>query len=231
MDAYPDIPHVPAPWQLEGRGFVLVYRFPQEHVLSAGWLPEALKPRFIGGLGTLMLVDYTSSNAGPYGEALFVPGMFRMNGRRLFSITRILVSTMASVANGRRNWAIPKEPADFTFHDEGDVTEVSVRIDGSAVLDARLRAYGPRLPVNTAWLPYKATLGQPQDGQVLSIAPQARGQSRLATLQHIQCDASLFPDLAGFRPLVALALPHFHMVFPVSDVETLAPLGQQGADA
>jgi len=60
-------------------------------------IPVFLQGQFAGGLGTVMLVDYNTSNAGPYGELHFIPGKFKHQNKRLNSISKIYVSTLASV--------------------------------------------------------------------------------------------------------------------------------------
>jgi acetoacetate decarboxylase len=61
-----------------------------------------------------------TSGVGPYKELLFIPGVFHINGRYTYSISKIYVSTEASVRSGIENWAIPKEVADFTIEDQDD---------------------------------------------------------------------------------------------------------------
>ena len=120
------IKEYPAPWMLHGKGYIFLYRFKKDFVERSGNIPEYLKDSFIGGFGSVMLVDYESSEAGPYGELLFIPGKFRFNGRKLDTISKIYVSTMESVVNGRANWGIPKEKADFSFEKSGDDEEKAI---------------------------------------------------------------------------------------------------------
>ena len=60
-----------------------LYKFPGNFVEGKSNLPSFLKGCFAGGFGTLMLVDYSTSNAGPYGELLLIPGKFRHKGKKL----------------------------------------------------------------------------------------------------------------------------------------------------
>jgi hypothetical protein len=99
----------PPPWTLSGRGLILVYRLPKPWLLEHGHIPAHLEPQFVGGLSALMLVDYAQSNCGAYRELLFVPGQFRSPDGNFWSISRIYVSSQASVDNGIANWGIPKE--------------------------------------------------------------------------------------------------------------------------
>lgn len=104
---------VPPPWRLSGSGIVLIYRLSRRWALAHGHIPPDLRAAYAGGLAGLVLADYSASGVGPYREALFIPGQFRIGGERRFTITRIYVSTEASVASGRANWAIPKQRAAF----------------------------------------------------------------------------------------------------------------------
>ncbi|KAG8686268.1 hypothetical protein FRC09_014250 [Ceratobasidium sp. 395] len=87
-----------------------------------------LQATYTGGLGTIQLIRYHTSPVGPYDELLYVPGNMTYKTGPIssisgLSITRIYVSTAASIVNGRRNWSIPKQLARFEFkkEDESDV--------------------------------------------------------------------------------------------------------------
>lgn len=103
----------PAPWQLNGYGYILLYQFKKSFTNEEA--PEFLKGKAISGFGSMMLVNYESSNCGPYGELLFIPGKYAHENKKLNTISKIYVSSMDSVDNGRANWGIPKEMAHFTF--------------------------------------------------------------------------------------------------------------------
>ena len=113
------VPRVAPPWHLEGSGSILLFRFESDFLERDAFLPEALRSELDGRLGLVMLVDYDESPVGPYWELLFLSGPFQWEGRRSFSISRIYVSTEASAVNGRENWGIPKEVADFEVDRRG----------------------------------------------------------------------------------------------------------------
>lgn len=220
-------PVVPAPWTLTGNGHILLYRFPSTFVQNSGFLPPELRDSFVGGLGAVMIVDYGTSDVGGYSELLFIPGQFRVNGKRRFAITKIYVSTAISVENGWRNWAIPKEEANFSFSRSSDDSEtVQVEKDGKTVFQSRLKAGGLRLPVNTAWLPVRATLAQPQDGKFLLTSPSGKGKVQRERLQHIESDAAFFPDLSSLKPFLALKAQNFQIGFPVASTEPMNDKGR-----
>mmetsp|Transcript_5735 Transcript_5735/g.9565 ORF Transcript_5735/g.9565 Transcript_5735/m.9565 type:complete len:143 (+) Transcript_5735:478-906(+) len=64
------------------------------------------------GFGAVMLVRYSDFPVGPYDELLLIPGAFEPKGtaRKPFLadrlVTRIYVSSIASVKQGRKNWGI-----------------------------------------------------------------------------------------------------------------------------
>ncbi len=211
-EAYPDamVPYVPAPWTLDGRGYMVLYRFTRATRRRVGWGSEVSS-----GLGALMLVDYRSSDAGPYREALFIPGKLKTPRGRRHRITRIFVSTMDSVVNGRINWAIPKELGSMEFKGEEDGSE-TIQVDGGGVpmLRANFTPHGPSFPVNTAWLPFP--LSQEDGRDWVHTTFFGRGKGRLARLNTLWSNAEAFPALGGLRPLVALEIDPFKITFPVA---------------
>jgi len=203
-----------APWQLNGSGVILLYRFPKRWVLEHGLLPAALGGAFVGGVGAVMLVDYTGSDVGPYQEALFIPGQFWLRGGLVSSITRIFVSTVASVDGGRENWGLPKELAEFQC--QGD--SFRVRRGGAPLLQAEVSGYGPQLPFATAWSPLPLVLAQLREGSLYRTRPAGTGALQLARVRRLEIDGSQFPDVSRFQPFLAVRATGFQLTFPVSQV-------------
>ncbi|KAM0749534.1 hypothetical protein T439DRAFT_327222 [Meredithblackwellia eburnea MCA 4105] len=134
------IQDAPSPWTLKGHSYffpIIVSPFstspiplpkaalaPLEEQSTAG---ETWNKTFHGGVGGVVVVRYDESPVGPYDELIYCPGLFSYsappteNGQDrpppqyLMAITRIYVSTLNSVVNGRRNWNIPKHLASFNF--------------------------------------------------------------------------------------------------------------------
>ncbi|MEO8607064.1 MAG: acetoacetate decarboxylase family protein [Chloroflexota bacterium] len=211
---------VPAPWTLTGNGLMLLYRFPREFVLENGFVPSERRDSFVGGIGGVMLVDYQTSNVGPYRELLFIPGQFQIGGKRYYAITKIYVSTMISVENGRTNWAIPKELADFDIQND-DHTFAATQ-EGKSILNLSIKSRRLSLPVNTAWSPLKLLLGQLQNGSLYITAPAAKGKIQLANILDVRANPALFPDIGQFPPLAAVGVRDFTMTFPVAHVQPFA---------
>ena len=110
----PEVPLKPAPWSLHGGGWLVALKLPAGAPARDAFLPAEFTGK-VAGISLLMFVDYAQSDSGPYHELLFIPGSVPFpDGRRHLTISRILVSTWDSVVNGRRNWGIPKDRADFT---------------------------------------------------------------------------------------------------------------------
>jgi hypothetical protein len=186
--ATPEI--APAPWRLTGSGYILL----------------------LGGIGTVMAVRYTSSGVGPYDELLCIPRLLPP-----YTISRIYVSTEASVASGRANWAIPKERADFVIARAGDADVVRVADAAGPIAELRLRAAGPSLPISTAPLPPPLrTLAQQLDGRRLLTTPSGRGRARPARLLSAWSDPARFPALSGARALAAVGVDDFVLRFPAA---------------
>lgn len=205
------------PWTLRGAGLVAVF----------------------GARGVLMLVRYASSPVGPYDELLWAEVRGSPVGLRP-QVTRIVVSTEASVVWGRRNWGIPKELASFGWSGSGLgdwngdwAAGGQVRVTGAGgemLAHLGFRAGGPRLPVWTGVVPGAwRTLAQPDlmpepdaagpRGTLLTTVlttVQARGRVQVARLSAAQ--GAFHPALMDSRPLLTLAAPEFRMVFPVPRV-------------
>ncbi|HHX59130.1 MAG TPA: acetoacetate decarboxylase family protein, partial [Epulopiscium sp.] len=111
----------PAPWTLIGSGYILLYRFDTNFANEQA--PDFLKEKAIPGIGSVMLVNYEAANCGPYGELLIIPGKYNYKNRKLHTINKIYVSSQDSVDNGRMNWGIPKEHANFSFEPLSDKLE------------------------------------------------------------------------------------------------------------
>jgi len=219
----PEVPLRPAPWELRGRGWIVMLKLaPGAHAREA-FLPEDQIGRARGLLSFLMFVDYESSGCGPYRELLFIPGRFEFgDGRRHYSIGRILVSTWGSVVNGRNNWGIPKDRADFEVRRGGAggrEDHVRVHADGREVAGlvfARGRLM-PSVPVSTGLLPASfRSFAQRFRGRTWYYTPEASGRARLGRLLGWRFDATLFPDLSSSAVLATLEIESFRMTFPVA---------------
>lgn len=205
----------PAPWFLLGRGYIILFKLTPDFVAAWGAVPEALEGCFAGGVGTVMYVDYLSSDVGPYRELLFVPGMFSLGSKRYFSITRIYVSTQDSVVNGRNNWGIPKERADFEVARDGDSECIRVSRDGVFCAELHFRSCRCGMPVTTAVIPPgMRTLIHAHGGRTYLTTPGARGSLAPARLTRAITDESLFPDFTYGRILCSFSVPKFLMTFP-----------------
>jgi hypothetical protein len=219
----PQVPRAPAPWQLEGSAYVLLVNMPEQVLDQAAFVPASLAGKRKSRMSVVMWVDYRKSNAGPYRELLMVPGTFATDEGTYHSISRIFVSTYDSVVNGRANWGIPKDRADFSAEPAADGGEhLRAGRDGHVFAELNVRAFGPTLPVRS-WLlpPRMLTLVQHWRGQSYRLTLKARGVMRMAKLQSWRFDPQYFPDLARGRVLAAAHLPRFEMEFPVAELKPL----------
>jgi len=208
----------PAPWDLRGTGYIFLYGFPKDFSLEEGRIPAFLRDSFAGGLGAVMIVDYAESNAGPYGELLFMPGKFRFEGKKLDCITKIYVSTMESVVNGWDNWAIPKEQADFGFSalEDKRTEKVVVSRDGEPVLEATLRHGRLSFPIHTRLIPFP--LVQEKDDELYYTNFTGKGMAQFARVVDMRVNSALFPDILPYCPLMGVRVDQFSVTFPPSRV-------------
>lgn len=203
----------PAPWNLQGKGYIFIYKFKKTFVEKSGNIPDFLKNRFCGGFGSVMLVDYEKSDAGPYGELLFIPGKFHFGRKKLDTISRIYVSTMESVINGRANWGIPKEKADFTFEKSDENTEkATISVNGTTAAEFIIKTGKLSFPVSTKLLPFP--LVQKHDGRLYFTNFSGKGKGHLAKVMSLKIDPTLFPDVSVCRPIAAVRVDPFDITFP-----------------
>jgi len=217
----PEVPLRPAPWTLRGSAWIVALKLSPGSPASRAFLPADLAGQGKGLASYLMYVDYLESGCGPYRELLFIPGAFPFeDGRRHLTISRIVVSTWDSVVNGRRNWGIPKDRADFEVESglgSGREDHVRVSSEGREMCDLRLATlpFAPPLPVHAALVPERLrTLAQRFDDRTCYYAPLARGRIRPGRLVSWRFDAALFPDLAGSAVVAVFKVESFQMTFP-----------------
>ncbi|WP_010571761.1 acetoacetate decarboxylase [Leptospira broomii] len=209
--------HFPAPWHLNGEGFIFPLFANQSYNLDRGFFDEEDRKNYRGGLGSLMLVNYKSSDVGPYYEILYIPGNFEYKDRKYKRITRIFVSSQDAVDEGIRNWAIPKERADFLWQKEGSITKIEITRNGKIFLRAMIKTLGFNFPVSAS--PFDISfLQKTSDGEYLETAFTGRGNGKLARLESFWADDNLFPNFlngGGFK--TGLGIDPFNLDFPVAN--------------
>jgi hypothetical protein len=178
----------PAPWSLTGRGFILMYRFPQAFIRECCFLPDEWKTMKWSGLGYVMIVDYQDSPVGPYSELLIIPGKTRLDGTKLSTISKIYVDSAESMVNGRRNWGIPKELTDFEWTVESRKHTIKV---GSfrPWFEIVLEHGSIPIPIDTRLLPIH--LYQNTDSRNYRVSPTGKGTGRFSMIKSIEVDPLL----------------------------------------
>jgi len=206
---------VEAPWQLRGTGYMFLYNFPKNWASKANFMPVEQRGEFQGGLGTLMLVDYETSNVGPYRELLLIPGKFSWLKYRNYAISRIWVSSESSVVSGRKNWGIPKHLAEFHITAKGSRRQSweVVTPEGQTFFKADLSHGRLPLPVHTAFVPFP--LLQTWEGRHFLTKFSGYGMGHFAKLENLQLNNEIFPDISPKNPLIGLRVDPFHIRFPV----------------
>lgn len=213
-EALPHVPLAPAPWRITGNGYIVAVWLPRD-VINNAFLPPTLAPSHRGRLAFMMFVDYHETPCGQYHELLYIPGPMQFNEHRHRSITRIFVSSYDSVVNGRRNWGIPKDRADFSVsYDDQGIDHVRVQRDGHTFVELAFKPKGPSIHFNASLIPrFLRTLAQHWEGNEYIYTPDADGFVQMASLQSARFDAALFPDLARGRVLGVVKAKHFNMRF------------------
>ena len=208
----------PPPWKLKGNGYIFLYHFPKSFVEKLGFLADYQADRFNGDfVGTVMLVDYATSAVGPYHELLFVPGRLNFDKKKIFSISKIYVSSQESVENGIANWGIPKELADFRISKLSEKEEVvEVMIAGKTFFKVHLQKRSFKFPITTKFFPLK--LAQKLGNDLLITNSPAKGKASFTKLLNIEVDSSHFPPISQLKPLSILAVSDFEMEFPHPEI-------------
>lgn len=210
-------PLIPAPWQLEGEGYILLYKFNRSDISAMAFMGDALKARFAGGLGALMLIDYKKSDVGPYSELLFIPGRFKTGKWKRHNIPKIYVSTQASVVNGIANWAIPKEQADFTFTQAGkNTTHIEVSTQSTPFFSITIKEKCFAFPIHTTLLPFP--LLQEKDGKYYLTKFTGKGKGKFVSISDLKINPDFFPDITYKKPLVAMRVSPFSLCFPKAEI-------------
>jgi acetoacetate decarboxylase len=204
--------YMPPPWSLKGSGFILIYRFTKEFIAENGFLATFQKENFQSGWGTVMLVDYQTSPVGPYYELLFIPGIFSFNKKKVFSISKIYVSTHTSVVNGIENWGIPKEQADFRWIKKSKGDQIEITKEGNSIFKADFTKGWVRFPISTSLVPL--SLIQQRTNQLMLTQPRSKGTAHFAKLSNLRINPIYFPDISQVKPLISLKVEDFIMEFP-----------------
>jgi hypothetical protein len=147
-----------------------------------------------------------------------IPGKFKYKGQKKNTISKIYVSTMASVENGIRNWAIPKELADIKFEQDGKLREkVTASIGENEFFSATFRKFRLPFPVHTAFLPFP--LVQFRDNKAYYTKFTGKGCGCLVKPVLGKSNTDYFPDLSSKKIIAAIKVEPFQICFPKAVIE------------
>ncbi|HSF40526.1 MAG TPA: acetoacetate decarboxylase family protein [Thermoanaerobaculia bacterium] len=217
----PPVPRASAPWSLAGSGYIFLFTFEPGFLRKGGFVPPELGEGFEATLGALMLVDYRESNVGSYRELLFLVGRNLRWRNHLFSVSRIYVSTEASAENGRENWGLPKQTAQFQRVQGKDGAErVIVLKNGLAEVDLTVAPEpGLALPGTSLLLPPSwRTIVQPWQGRTYTTRLSGRGTVQRARLLDFRTLPHLFPDVGEGTLVRGIQVRDFRMRFPAARI-------------
>lgn len=213
-----EIKEYKAPWDLKGKGYIFIYKFKKMYSDENFFVPDFLKGKYCGGFGSVMLVDYVESTAGPYQEFLFIPGKFKFEEKKLDTITKIYVSTLTSVENGRKNWGIPKELANFEFEQIDKKNEkITIFVNDEKAAEFVIKSHSLKFPVNTKMLPFP--LIQQYENKKFFTNFFGKGKGRLSKVKEIFINKKYFPDISKCKPIAVIKVEPFSITFPVAKVE------------
>lgn len=207
------VQNYPAPWYLDGSGYIVIYRFPRQFSEKGFFQPLFETNDAHTSYGALMLVNYDRSTAGPYKELLFTPGKFKVGNSKYHSITKIYVSSRESVENGRRNWGIPKELADFSIKKLRERKEKIVVHNGKErILEIVFQNGMIPFPMSTKLLPLP--LVHSLEDTIFFTQFQGNGICSLSKILSMKTNPLFFPDIADVKPLICVGVKRFSLEFP-----------------
>lgn len=213
-----------APWRLKGQGYLVVVQLPKPVLDNEGFISDELRATRRGRLAYVVFADYQESDVGPYHELLYIGGTLKFGHKRHFSISKIYVSSQASVTNGQRNWGIPKELATFNVN-YGKNAKDEVKLStpaGETIAQLSFSHHLFPFPVNTKLAPARIlTVGQLWQGQYFFYRPEAEGFLKPALLTASHFDKRYFPDLNQGRVLACFKVTDFTMIFPVPKTQAV----------
>jgi Acetoacetate decarboxylase (ADC) len=211
---------IPAPWELTGNGYIMLFKFPKSFILEQGFLDERFQAGFYGNVGTIIFADYRTSNAGPYQELLFMPGKVRYQRHKLHTISKVFVSSQESAENGLSNWGIPKELAAFRLsNEENGLETIKVSQNGVPVFDITIKTSQSDLafPLRTLFRPFP--LVQFHEGKTFWFNIWGKGKGKLAQILKVEVNPELFPNFAFFKHVAIIRVSKFRLKLPLAKVK------------
>lgn len=209
----------PAPWNLSGEGYIMLFHFSREFVEKNGFLFDALKGKFMGGFGLVILADYKKSDIGPYRELLFIPGQFKMGVKDYYSITKVFTSTEESLESGKANWGIQKELAHFEIENLEDSTQkFSLTKDSEEIASFVFKSYNPKFPLSTRFIP-NTGFAQIFENKLFVNKIMGTGKAKFASLKDFSVNPSFFVDTKGIKLWATVRVDEFNMQFCEGMVE------------
>lgn len=220
----PTITLSPAPWNLQGYSRTLLCKLPMSMDAKKQFVPKQFGSTG-AGYAIVMFVSYKQSNIGPYDELLFLPlkkfDLSTAHQVKEFTITRIFVSSEASVEGGRKLWGTPKQLARFKVIDlSSGGKEVSLYRpnQNSPFVRFRFHDYGPSLPFNSKVIPFfLRRIGQCRDGKTFRFLPSAKGTQKFTRFSDFEINPEEFPDLNTVKIIGGLAHDHLHLKVPKAE--------------
>lgn len=211
------MPYPPAPWTLQGYSLQTVNLVDvdkaRRFIPSALEMISVLPGKTVGGL---YISHYGPGSTLEYNELIVVAGLTRRAGKIGAWISHIYVDNPDSVAGGREIWGLPKELAEFHWHQSGPGS-VTVQ-QGSQVLCRCTRSWDFGLWRQSLMVPSFSQL----QGTLLQFIGQTTAKLELVGAGlDIPAD-SPFADLGVSQPWLAIQSRDLELVAKPPEVVTVA---------
>ena len=210
-----DKKNYPPPWTLDGEGILIPFIANKKEILNSNFLTNHDKESYQGGLGAIMFVNYHTSNVGPYFELLFIPGDFKYKNKKYKRITKIFVSSEISIREGIKNWAIPKEFANFEWSRLQNKINIQVK-NSTRFLSLEIEELLFPFPITTSLYPVK--LLQKAKEEYLITEFSGKGKAKISTINKFESNNNDFPDLNNVSKFkICLSAFQFQIHFPIPE--------------
>lgn len=203
----------PAPWTLQGHAMTLIRLMDIAAVRPFVPSELAIVPVLPGKtLGLVYGSRYESGSTLEYSELIVSAALVRLGWRLGAWISHIYVDHEKSIAGGREIWGLPKEWADFKWHEHG----VEVQQQGNVLcrVESQLLSAGRSgVGLPGGWQPtLHSRVFCDRHGNLMQFDGAFRGSFRLGRSRLVVPDSSPFASLGLTQRGLTLMCENLHLV-------------------
>lgn len=206
--------HSYPPWRCRGEAFILNYWF--SPVALKQLQHFGIQAQRVGHLLHVLLIRYQQSPVGPY-DALVIIDHPQIAKQRCSSIPLIFVSTPASITDGQHFWGLPKQQAQFIWHEQAEQLSCSIEYQQQQLhLKLEKHKNSTCYDFNHQQLT-QTILSIHQNWQNQHYKFQPNFRAKLCKLKKVswqQSTNSFIPNFQDARYIQSFYLPEFQLTLP-----------------